>query len=270
MKSLLITGAGGVVGAAIRPLLRDDHRLVLFDRRPIEGLTGQERGVVGDIGDGAALRAAMRGVDAVIHLAGCTTEAPFDDQVAGNVVGAWRLFEEARAAGVERVVFASTHHVVGHYPRSRRIGVEATLRPDSRYGLTKAFGEQVGAFFADQFGLRVFSIRIGFVGDAPTDRRRLSIWISPRDLVQLIRIGLEHPTLRHAIVYGVSDNPRGFFDNAQAYRLGYRPQDSAEDFARRIIDATPAEDASRIGAHVMGGSIAEGGFVGDVARIHDW
>ena len=270
MKTILVTGAGGVVGTAIRPLLREDHRLALFDRRPIEGLSGQERGLVGDIGDRAALAQAMDGVDAVIHLAGCTTEAGFDDQVAGNIVGAWNLFEAARAAGVERVVFASTHHVVGHYPRSRRIGVEAALRPDSRYGLTKAFGEQVGAFFADQFGLRVLSIRIGFVGQAPNDRRRLSIWISPRDLVQLIRIGLEHPGLRHAIVYGCSDNPRGFFDNAAAYRLGYRPRDTAEAFARDVIETTPAEDGSKVGAHVIGGAIAEGGFVGCPSRIHEW
>ena len=270
MKTILITGAGGAVGTAIRPLLRPQYRLVLLDRNPVEGLVAGEVGQTGDIIDSAAVRAAMNGVHAVIHLAGCTTEAGIDDQIAGNITGAWTVFEEARKAGIARVVFASTHHVVGHYPRSRRIGTDALLRPDSRYGLTKAFGEHVGAFFADQFGLRVLSIRIGFLGEKPIDRRRLSVWISPRDLVQLMQIGIEHPALRHAVVYGVSDNARSFFDNAEAYRLGYRPQDSADGYAQAIMDSVPPEDLAKVGSHVIGGAIADGGFTGEIRRIHEW
>ncbi len=108
------------------------------------------------------------------------------------------------------------------------------------------------------------------MGEAPSDRRRLSIWISPRDLVQLIRIGLERPDLRHAIVYGVSNNARGFFDNAPAFGLGFRPQDEAERFAQRIIEETPPQDATRIGAHVIGGDMADAGYVGAFDRIHEW
>jgi uronate dehydrogenase len=269
-KTIVITGAGGVVGRAIRPLLRTDHRLRLFDRNAIADLGDNEEAIVGDIADKTALAELFHGASAVVHLAGCTTEAVIEEQIAGNVQGAWNVFDAARAAGVERVVFTSSHHVVGHYPRHRRLGSEVLLRPDSRYGLTKAFGEQAGAFYADQFGLRVLAIRVGFLGERPIDRRRLAIWTSPRDLVQLIRIGLTHEALRFAVVYGVSDNSRSFFDNAVARRLGYRPQDSADDHAEAVTAVVPPEDPDRLASRVIGGAMAEASFVGDIARIEDW
>ena len=71
------------------------------------------------------------------------------------------------AQGVKRVVFASSNHAVGFYPREQRIGVNVTVRPDSRYGVSKAFGEALGALYADKHGLRVTCLRIGNVGDAP-------------------------------------------------------------------------------------------------------
>jgi uronate dehydrogenase len=144
------------------------------------------------------------------------------------------------------------------------------LRPDSRYGLTKAFGEQVGAMFADKYGLRVLCIRIGFVEDRPIDARRLAIWSSWRDLAQLVRIGMQHPDLRYAVVYGVSDNTRSFFDNDTAFRLGYRPQDNAEDFSARVLAEAPAEDPAQVGTQVMGGWAANNDYTGPIDRIHEW
>jgi uronate dehydrogenase len=71
----------------------------------------------------------------------------------------------------------------------------------------------------------------------PVDRRRLSIWLAPQDLVQLIRIGLEHADIRYEILYGASDNARGWWDNAAAFRLGYRPQARAEEHAAAALAA---------------------------------
>ena len=82
-------------------------------------------------------------------------------------------------------------------PRQRRVGIGDPVRPDSRYGVSKAFGEAIGALYAYKHGLRVACLRIGNFGDTPVDVRRLSIWLKPEDLVQLIRIGLEHPDLRY-------------------------------------------------------------------------
>jgi uronate dehydrogenase len=269
--TILITGAAGIVGTGLRrELAPTGLRLRLLDRQPIADLADHEEAVTGDLADAAVLERAMRGMRVVIHLAGCTTDADIEAQIEGNVRGAYRLFETARACGVERVVFASSHHVVGYYPRSRRIGTDALLRPDSRYGLTKAFGEQVGAMFADKYGLRVLCIRIGFVADRPVDRRRLSIWSSWRDLAQLVRIGMEHPSLRYAVVYGVSNNTRSFFDNAAAFRLGYRPQDDSEVHAAEVLANTPPEDAAMVGTYAMGGWGANNEYVGSVERIREW
>ena len=107
------------------------------------------------------------------------------------------------------------------------------MRPDSRYGMSKAFGEAVGALYAYKHGMRVTCIRIGNVSDEPADRRRLSIWLKPEDLAQLVRIGLDHPDIRHEIFYGVSDNVRGFWDNEAAFRYGYRPQGRSRGLSRR-------------------------------------
>lgn len=269
--TILITGAAGVVGTGLRGEFADGaRRLRLFDQREVPDLAAHEEAVQGDIGDTAVLASAMQGVRAVIHLAGCTTDAPMDEQIDGNIRGAWNVFDAARSAGVERVVFASSHHVVGYYPRTRRIGPDTLLRPDSRYGLTKAFGEQVGAMFADKYGLRVLCIRIGFALDRPVDARRLAIWSSWRDLAQLVRIGLDHPDLRYAVVYGVSANTRGFFDNSAAFRLGYHPQDNAEVFAATVLADAPAEDPALVGTHVMGGWAANNEYVGPVQRILEW
>jgi uronate dehydrogenase len=270
MQTIVITGAGGVVGRAIRPLLRKNWRLRLLDRVTVEDLQEGEESFVGDIADTLKLAEVFQGASAVVHLAGCTTEAEMPEQIAGNIQGAWNVFEAARAARIERVVFTSSHHVVGHYPRHRRIGPDVLLRPDSRYGLTKAFGEQAGAFFADRYGLRVLVIRIGYIGDKPIDRRRLAIWTSPRDLTQLIEIGLSHPALRYSVVYGVSNNARSFFDNVAARQLGYVPQDSADDYTDVILSSCPPEDPARVGSHVIGGTMADDEFIGDIARIDDW
>jgi uronate dehydrogenase len=271
IMTILITGAAGIVGRALRRELAPHHdKLRLLDLQAITDLAPGEEAVVGSITDRAAVREAMQGVEGVVHLAGCTTDAGIDEQIAGNVAGAFNIYEAAHLAGVERVVFASSHHVVGYYPRRRRIDHRALLRPDSRYGLTKAFGEQAGALFADKYGLRVLCIRIGYADEKPVDRRRLSIWVSWRDLAQLVQIGLTHPSLRYAVVYGVSNNERSFFDNDAAHRLGYRPADRAEDHAAEVLASVPPEDESKVGTHVIGGHFANGEYEGPIERIQEW
>ncbi|HEV8259671.1 MAG TPA: NAD(P)-dependent oxidoreductase, partial [Burkholderiales bacterium] len=108
-------------------------------------------------------------------------------------------------------------------------------KPDSRYGLSKVLGEQLGSLYVDKYGMQVFCMRIGNVNLAPADKRRLSIWISPRDFAQLVKIGVEHPDIRFEIVYGVSGNQRSWYDNSNAERLGYRPQDDAEAYAAAVL-----------------------------------
>jgi uronate dehydrogenase len=97
------------------------------------------------------------------------------------------------------------------------------------------FGEALGSLYADKYAMQVFLMRIGNVNRQPLDKRRLSIWLSPRDLAQLVSIGIDHPDIRFEIVYGVSGNKRSWYDNSNARRLGYRPQDDAETYAEAIL-----------------------------------
>jgi uronate dehydrogenase len=137
------------------------------------------------------------------------------------------------------------------------------VRPDSRYGISKAFGEAVGAFYAHKHGMRVTALRIGNFGDKPLDRRRLAIWLKPEDLVQLIRIGLEHPDIRYEIFFGCSDNERSWWDNEAAFRFGYRPQGRAEDFRDEALAAQAALPVDPIGDWYQGGTFCSDEYDGD-------
>jgi uronate dehydrogenase len=193
-------------------------------------------------------------------------EADWETVLQANIIGAYNLFEAARRQGVQRVVFATTNHVIGFYRRSQRIDHQVPPRPDSRYGVSKAFGEALGRLYADKHGLRVFNIRIGNVGDRPLDRRRLSIWISPRDLLKLVRIGLEHPEIHYEVVYGVSENDRTWWDNANAYRLGYQPEGESEPFAPEVLANEPPV-TDEVAELFQGGAFCSAEFTGDPERI---
>ncbi len=202
-----------------------------------------------------------------MHLGGQSVEAPWEVLLGANIIGTYNPFEAARRVGVKRAVFASSNHVVGFYPRSRRFGSDVLLRPDSRYGASKAFGEALGALYAYKYGLRVMCLRIANVADRPVDARRLSIWIKPEDLTQLIRISLEHPDLRYEVVYGVSDNARGWWDNSAAYRLGYRPGGRAEDGRDEALAAQAKLPPDPSGDILQGGGFCSEEFVDNVRDI---
>jgi uronate dehydrogenase len=214
--------------------LRRQYRLRLSDVSDI-ARDAEEEFVRADLADLAALRAAVRGVDGIIHLGGQSLESDFETILSANVIGTFNLFEAARLEGVRRVVFASSNHVVGFYPRTQTIPIDAVVRPDSRYGVSKAFGEAVAGLYAYKYGAEAFTIRIGHILPQPETMRDLAIWLSPRDFCQLIGIGLDLPGLRHEIVYGLSDNRRRWWDNGNATRLGYRPEDRSEDYAADIV-----------------------------------
>ena len=235
MKTVAITGAGGDVGRFLRPELAGRYRLRLSDRRPITELAEGESFVACDVCDMGQVEAALRGVDAVLHLAAHSVEGDWPTIRDVNIDCTDNVYEAARRVGVRRVLFATSNHAVGFYERSETIDHRVYPKPDSRYGVSKAFGEALGSLYADKYGLEIFNIRIGNVNPRPVDKRRLSIWISPRDLAQLVAIGIDHPDVKFEVVYGVSDNARSWYDNANALRLGYRPQDRSEAYAEEVL-----------------------------------
>ncbi len=235
MKTVLITGAAGDVGRHLRRELAGRYELRVSDIKPIKDLAKGERFVRADVSKMPDMLRATKGVDAIVHLGAWPVEGDWPRILSTNLVGAYNAFEAARRNGVRRVVFASSNHAVGFYRRDETIDHLAQPRPDSRYGASKAFGEALGALYAHKYGLEVLAIRIGNVNPAPADKRRLAIWISPRDIAQLVSIGIEHPGIKFEIVYGISDNQRGWFDNSNAYRLGYRPADKSEAYAAEVL-----------------------------------
>jgi uronate dehydrogenase len=256
IERVLVTGAAGRIGRTLRAGLRGRYPVLrLLDVVPQEPAGPGEEVVTVDLNDRSATEQAMEGVDMVVHLAAIPDEAPFDDILTGNITTTYSVFEAARRAGVRRVVFASTNHVTGFYPRSETVGPEDPVRPDSFYGVSKAFGEALGRLYVDKYGLEVVCLRIGAFEERPTLPRQLSIWLSPRDCVQLVRRCLEAPEVGFLIVYGVSANTRSWWQDDAAARLGYRPQDNAEQFAAEVEESsrTPARLADRL----QGGSFVE-------------
>ena len=234
MKTILITGASGDVATHLRRELEGKYHLRLSDLRPLTPVK-VERFVRADISKMADALRITRGVDAIVHLGGYSVEGPWEGILSANIIGCYNVFEAARRNKVKRMLFATSNHAVGFYPRKKTIDHRVPIKPDGRYGVSKVFGEALGSLYSDKYGMQVFLIRIGNVNPAPIDKRRLSIWLSPRDLAQLVTIGIEHPDIRLEIVYGVSANKRSWYDNSNARRLGYRPQDDSEIFARAVL-----------------------------------
>ena len=266
-RKIVFTGAAGGIGTMIRPLLAKLYPgLVLSDRVKPANLLPSETFVQAELTRPDELAALLKGTDSVIHLGGFSVEGPWDTILQSNIIGCYNTFEAARQAGVKRLIFASSNHAVGFYRRKQKIGADVTVRPDSRYGVSKAFGEALGALYADKHGMIVTCLRIGNVGPRPIDVRRLSIWISPEDLVQLMQIGLEHPDIRFEILYGASDNAASWWDNSRARKLGYKPTGKGEDHRSHAEAEQKKVGPDPIGDLFQGGSFCSLEFTGDVKR----
>lgn len=255
---VLVTGAAGVIGSAVREHLADRFDLVYLTHKPQPFPSH-----VADIADLDAIRPAFAGIDAVVHLAASpAVETPWEDVLPNNIGGTRNVFEAAREAGVRRVVFASSNHTIGmneidNAPALYELDDERTWdeyaepRPDSFYGVSKLFGEAVGRMYHDLHGLEVINLRIGTVraDDDPAspktlasipgplahlsmeERRKRSraTWLSRRDCADLIARSLEADT-DWAVVYGISNNPRQFWSLRSARELlGFDPQDAAPE-----------------------------------------
>lgn len=241
MKTILITGAAGDVGTHLRRELAGRYRIRASDLRPLTKVA-QETYARADVSKMADALRITKGVDAVVHLAGYSVEGPWEGILSANIVGCYNVFEAARRNGVKRILFPTSNHAVGFYRRDQVIDHRVYIKPDSRYGVSKVFGEALASLYADKYGMQVFCMRIGNVNPLPIDKRRLSIWFSPRDLAQLVTIGIEHPGIRFEIVYGISGNKRAWYDNANAFRLGYKPQDDSEAHAAEVLAREKAGD----------------------------
>lgn len=246
-KKVLVTGMSGQIGGIIRRYLGDKYELSGIDRTPVDDVPSN----VADISDLDAIRPAFGGIDAVVHLgADPSPRASWESILQNNLIGTRNVYEASRLAGVKRIVFASSNHAVGFYPLRQdpykavydgRLGeirrpfpplTTDLIRPDSYYGVSKAFGESLGSYFHDEYGISVICLRIGWVmtpDDPSFSPASLSLWLSHRDAAQLIEKSVDAPSsVGFAVVNGESDNTLSIWDIEPTKRiLGYEPQDGA-------------------------------------------
>lgn len=262
---VLVTGAAGKIGTIIHDRLGDKFELTGLDRLEHDWSSA----FVADLSDLEAIRPAFEGQDVIVHLGGDPSPgASWESSLQNNIVGTRNVYEAARLAGASRVVFASTNHVIGYYPmrqdpykaiyegrlkdvrRPFPMLTDKELRPDSYYGVSKAFGESLGSFFHDRYGLSVVCLRIGWVmtPDDPTFHpSALSLWMSHRDCAQLVERAIDAPpSVGFAIVHGMSRNSLRIWDIESAKEIiGYDPEDGAGETWTPILGrrgGNPLED----------------------------
>jgi uronate dehydrogenase len=261
--TVLLTGAAGGLGQALRERLKANCEVLrLSDRVAFGPAADQEEIMLADLADANAVNAMVKGVDAIVHLGGVSVEGPFGPILQANILGLYNLYEAARLHGVTRIVFASSNHVTGFYRQSDTIDARAPARPDSLYGVSKAFGEHLSRFYFDRYGIETACVRIGSSFAEPKDRRMLASWLSFDDLHRLITACLTTPVLGHSIVFGVSDNAVTWYDNRCAHHIGYVPQDSSDVFRDAVYARTTAPDLTRPEVQYQGGGFVVAGPFG--------
>ena len=244
MKRVLLTGATGRIGASIFEAMREKYWFRLAARR-IEkmGDAGEHEKISLDVADLDACQEACRGIDTVLHLAADPSPASgfYESLLDNNIKGAYNIFRAAKDQGCQRVVYASSIQLIEGYPLDTQAGPDMPTKAVNMYGACKAFAESTAHYFAAKEGLSCLCVRVGnYQGNSDSmvaDARRLSAWISERDMNQLFERCIDVEDLPYAILHAVSDNRFKRLDIRSTRELvGYEPQDNSFDFFDTGID----------------------------------
>ncbi len=242
--TIALTGGAGMMATLLRPYLAGAGytvRLVDLAAAPDPG--PNESVHVGSVTDPDFMADALSGATAVIHLGGLHREKTWAELVSTNITGTQVTLEAARQNGVERVLLASSTHAVGFHPTEAAARDSVLIpRPDTYYGVSKAAVEALGSLYADKYGMKVVSARIGTGGERPGNLRTLGSWLSPADSFRLVEATLSNlGAPGHHVVWAVSANTRGWANLDAGKRIGFEPQDDAEAFAAGV-DTTARDE----------------------------
>jgi uronate dehydrogenase len=263
-ERILITGAAGSLGSRLRGgLAHLAERVRLADVNSMGEAAPNEEIVQCNLADRAAAFEAVRGCDAVLHFAGQPREQTFDEIIADTIPAAYNVYEGARLSGVKRVVYASSIHAVGFCDVESVPDTRVMHRPDTFYGLTKTFVEDLASLYWDKFGLESVCLRICSCFPEPRDRRMLWSWLSFADCVRLCEASLVAPRVGFSVIYGTSDNAARAVSNAHATHIGFHPQDSADGFRETVLQRTHRPDPRDCVSSVVGGGFAATGHPED-------
>ena len=257
MKKIVLTGAAGRLGSYLRePLLKLTETLVSTDIvSDIGKLYPNETYISADLSNLPAMMGLLKDADMVVHFGAIGDEAPFDDILQSNIVGAYNIWEAAYKNGVRRVVYASSSHAVGMHKKTDFIGIDAAHRPDTYYGLAKCFAEDLASLYWDKRGVESVCMRILSCAQV-SNARAVGSWLSYADLIQLVEKSITTQVTGFSIVYGVSDNDRAPVDNTLASHLGFKPKDNAEQFSEKIFAESDMSDPHDPGNMCQGGPFA--------------
>ncbi len=257
MSGLLLTGAAGFLGRHLTAhFAGKTGRLVLSDLVVPDDLPDGVEWRQADLGDREAVLAMAQGVEAILHFGALSTEHSFEEILHANLRGTYHVFEAAREQRA-RVIFASSNHAIGYYERSQRLDVLDPPAPDGFYGLSKAYGELLARTYWMKHGVESACIRIGSAVPAPRDARNLSSWFALPDLVAMIEACLRVPSLGCRLLWGVSDNRRGWWQGDDREGLSLPAFDDAERFAHELEKKVTD---SPISERYQGGSFASDGY----------
>lgn len=243
-QTIALTGGAGMMATLLRPYLAGaGHTVRLLDLAEATNLRPNETVHVGSVADPGFMATALEGATAVVHWGGLHREKTWAELVATNITGTQVTLEAARLNGVGRVLLASSTHAVGFHPTETAAQDSVLIpRPDTYYGVSKAAVEALGSLYADKYGMKVVSARIGTGGERPANLRTLGSWLSPGDSYRLVEATMNDlGAPGHHVVWAVSDNTRGWANLESGRRIGFEPQDDAETFAGELD--TAAEDA---------------------------
>lgn len=264
--TILITGAAGRLGTQLRrglaPLART---LRLTDRVPITDLQPNEDGHVVELSDAAAVMALCEGVDAIVHFGGAPLETKWETILQSSIVGSYNIYEGARRHGVKRVIYASSVHAIGYHKVEDQIDASAPHRPDSLYGVSKCFVEDLSRLYWDKFGIETLCCRIFSSFDQFTDRRMLWSMLTYDDCVRLVEAGLTAPRVAHSIVFGTSNNKQRMVDNRLGAHIGFHPQDTTEPHRAEVEARLPPADPHAPAVTYLGGWFVDLGHPDDEA-----
>ena len=250
---VLLTGASGALGRHLaRTLAEAGWTLRLTDIAPFPDPMPQRATFTrADLEDGVATLRIAEGCRLILHFGGTSIARPFEEVIGPNLRGLYHVYEAARRERA-RVVFASSNHAIGFHPRSEPLDDDCALRPDSYYGLSKAYGELMGRLYWDKHGVESVLVRIGSCFPEPSNARTLSTWLSYADLTRMMLACGTAERVGYSVIWGASDNARSFWRHDARETIGWKPQDSADGFAGRVgnlVSADPVEERYQGGAY---------------------
>ena len=252
MNNVLVTGASGLIGGILNFKLTD-HNLFGLDIKECDYKNFE----ISNISDSNKLEIIMtiNKIDTVVHLAGnASVSAKWDSLSENNFSGTLNVFNACKEAGVKKIIFASSNHAVGLFENDspykeiingdyrnitknyKLISPYCEVRPDSLYGVSKAFGENLGRFFYEKYNIKVACLRIGSVikdnnPKVKNSNRFFSTWCSHEDIAGLIDACIKSNKVEYDIFYGVSDNDWKIWDISNAEKiLSFKPTSNSETY----------------------------------------